>query len=126
MTADGAARHAVVLRGLGRLRDGHAALALDGAYAERAVAAGAGKHDADGALVAQVDGLPMPDARRTTDTWRYPDEILIGSLFTLMLPPDLPTGDYRLVSGFYRLETGERFVVNGVDRLPVFTLKLVD
>lgn len=82
--------------------------------------------DADGALVAQVDGLPMPDARRTTDTWSYPDETLIGSLFTLTVPDDIATGDYQLVSGFYRLDTGERLVVGGVDSLPVLQLRVVD
>nr|WP_255604410.1 hypothetical protein [Oscillochloris sp. ZM17-4] len=48
---DGAAGHAVVLGALGGLRHGHAALALDGAQAEGAIAAGAREHDADRALV---------------------------------------------------------------------------
>ncbi len=47
----GAARHAVVLGGFGVLSHDHAALALDRPHAQRAVAAGAGEHDADGPLV---------------------------------------------------------------------------
>ena len=45
---DGAARHAVVLGGCRVLGHDHAALALDRPHAQRAVAAGAGEHDADG------------------------------------------------------------------------------
>ena len=68
---DGAARHAVVLGGVGGLRDDHAALALDRSYPQRAVAAGAREHDADGPLVLilgqgseeKVDGHPQT-ARR--------------------------------------------------------------
>ena len=47
---DGAARHAVILGGVGVLGHDHAALALDGPHAQGAVAAGARKHDADGPL----------------------------------------------------------------------------
>ena len=47
---DGAPRHAVVLRGFGVLRHDHAPLALDRPDTLRAVAAGAGQHDADGPL----------------------------------------------------------------------------
>ena len=47
---DGAARHAFELGGFRVLRHHHAALALDRAHALRAVAAGAGQHDADGTL----------------------------------------------------------------------------
>ena len=47
---NGAAWHAVVFGGFGRLRHHHAAFALDGAHTQRAVTAGAREHDADGAL----------------------------------------------------------------------------
>ena len=52
---NGAARHAVEFGGFGRLGHRHAAFGLDGAHAQGAVAAGAGEHDADGA-VALVGG----------------------------------------------------------------------
>ncbi len=69
---DGALRHAVVLRGFGVLHHDHAPLALDRPDALRAVAAGAGEHNADGPLVLvlgqgaeeKVNGQPLA-ARRT-------------------------------------------------------------
>ena len=48
---DGAVRHPVVFGGFGLLRHDHAALALDRPHPQSAVAAGAGEHDADGALM---------------------------------------------------------------------------
>ena len=47
---DGAARHAVEFGGNGVLDHDHAALSLDGAHAQCAVASGAGENDADGPL----------------------------------------------------------------------------
>ena len=47
---NGAVRHAVEFGGFRILRHDHAVFALDGAHAERAVGAGAGQNDADGAL----------------------------------------------------------------------------
>ena len=63
---DGAAGHAVVLGGFGCLRHHHAALALHRPDAQGAVAARAGEHNADGALVLvlgqgaeeKIDGQP--------------------------------------------------------------------
>ena len=48
---DDAARHAIVLGGFGFLGQHQAALTLDFARPQRAVAAGAGEHDANGPLV---------------------------------------------------------------------------
>ena len=48
---DGVARHAVIFGGCGGLDHDHAALALDCPHPKGAVAAGAGKHDADRPLV---------------------------------------------------------------------------
>ena len=63
--ADGAARHAVELRALGRLHDSQAAVLFDRAHTARAVGAGARKHDDDRPLAAlfrqrgeeDVDGM---------------------------------------------------------------------
>ena len=57
--------------------------------------------DESGEIVAQVDYVPLWDARRPTTTWDDPDEIMLGREFTLSLPPELPPGEYRLVSGLY-------------------------
>ena len=69
---DHAARHAVVLGRLRRLRHDHAAFALDRARAERAVAARAREHDANRALVLilrqgaeeEIDWQPQSPWRR--------------------------------------------------------------
>lgn len=55
----------------------------------------------DGEVVAQVDWVPLWDARRDTTTWDDPDEILLGREFALSLPVDLPPATYRLAFGFY-------------------------
>ena len=52
-------------------------------------------------MVAQVDYVPLWDARRDTTTWDDPDEILIGREFTLSLPSDLPPATYQLSFGLY-------------------------
>lgn len=52
-------------------------------------------------VVAQVDYVPLWDARRDTTTWDDPDEILIGREFTLRVPSDLPPAAYQLSFGLY-------------------------
>ena len=49
---------------------------------------------------------PCPE--RLTQTWDRADETLISPRFTLTLPPDLATGDYRVLLGLYNFETGAR------------------
>ena len=62
----------------------------------------------DGEIAAQVDGIPLWDARRDTATWDDPDEILLGRNYILHLPAELPAGRYSLISGFYDPESGVR------------------
>ena len=64
--------------------------------------------DAAGNIVAQADGTPHSDPRRTTDTWRDPTETMMSQLFTLTVPDNLAPGSYRLVTGFYRADDGQR------------------
>ncbi|MDD9957130.1 MAG: glycosyltransferase family 39 protein [Anaerolineaceae bacterium] len=64
--------------------------------------------DADGVLVAQVDGPPLPDTRRGTSDWDDPQETIISHEFRLQLPEDLAAGEYMLVTGWYGRETGQR------------------
>lgn len=69
--------------------------------------------NAQAQVVAQVDSIPLAGAAPTT-TW-YPGEILTDP-YTLVLPADLPGGNYRLIAGFYNPATGERLPVsNGQD-----------
>jgi 4-amino-4-deoxy-L-arabinose transferase-like glycosyltransferase len=64
--------------------------------------------DGNGQLVAQRDGEPLGGSRPTT-SWEVGEEITdrVG----LLLPPDLPPGEYDLLVGMYDPET--------LDRLPV-------
>ena len=62
----------------------------------------------DGEIVAQVDYVPLWDARRPTTTWDDPNEILLGRQFILNLPADLPAATYQLISGLYDPATWQR------------------
>jgi 4-amino-4-deoxy-L-arabinose transferase-like glycosyltransferase len=86
----------------------------------------------DGGNVAQADHRPLGSVYPTSlwpvgETIRETSDGLGGS--TLMVPSDLPPGDYELWVGMYLLETGERLPVqndtsgeNAV-RLGTFTVK---
>lgn len=79
--------------------------------------------DADGNLVAQVDGPPLPDKRRGTSAWDDPQETIISREFRLQLPEDLAPGEYRLVTGWYLRDTGQRLLApDGRDHLTLVTL----
>ena len=76
--------------------------------------------DAEGNLVAQADGPPLPDPllRRGTSGWDDPEEILFSREYVLTIPEDFPPGEYSLVSGFYRRDTGQRLLTpTGEDAL---------
>ena len=68
--------------------------------------------DADGNLVAQADGPPLPDPllRRGTKDWHDPEEIIYSREYLLTLPENLTPGEYTLVTGFYRRDTGQRLL----------------
>lgn len=60
---------------------------------------------ADGRPASQGDAFPLGGLRPTT-SW-LPGEHLRDS-YTILLPPDLPSGDYPLRIGFYDSVTGQR------------------
>jgi hypothetical protein len=66
----------------------------------------------DGELVAQQDGMPQANTLPTT-CWQ-PGEVIPDS-YTLLTPPDLPAGEYRLLTGLYESETGHRVPMTGAD-----------
>ena len=68
--------------------------------------------DAEGNLVAQVDGPPLPDPllRRGTKDWDDPEEIIYSREYALALPEELAPGEYSLVTGFYRRDNGQRLL----------------
>ena len=74
--------------------------------------------DAEGNLVAQIDGPPLPSERRGTIDWSDPEEVIYSREYTLALPEDLPPGEYTLVTGFYRRDNGQRLLTpTGEDSL---------
>lgn len=80
--------------------------------------------NASGELVSQQDGAPLQDERRGTSDWNDPAETLISAHFTLSVE-GLAPGDYRLVTGFYRRDTGERMAdEEGRDSIMVSTLQI--
>ena len=81
--------------------------------------------DDRGEIVAQVDYVPLWDARRPTTTWDDPDEILLGREFTLPLPADIPPGEFHLVSGFYNPESWQRLnAPDGSDRIKIASITI--
>ena len=67
--------------------------------------------DANGAIVAQDDGLGYPP-----HTWQPGDRFL--QLARLPLPPDLPPGAYTLQFGLYDRASGARWPLLGPDGQP--------
>ncbi len=81
--------------------------------------------DEAGNLVAQANGPPMPGTRRTTADWDDPQETILSREFRLHLPDTLPAGEYRLINGWYRRDTGQRLLTpDGVDHIPLMTITL--
>jgi hypothetical protein len=73
--------------------------------------------DANGALVAQVDGQPGSGGYPTS-IWDSGE--IVTDRHVLTLPPGLPVGTYRLAVGMYLLETGERLrISSGQDWAPL-------
>ena len=77
----------------------------------------------DGEIVAQVDYVPLWNARRPTTTWDDPDEILLGRQFILNLPADLPAATYQLISGLYDPATWQRLLSpDGADHIEIIEI----
>ena len=83
--------------------------------------------DAEGNLIAQIDGPPLPDPllRRGTMDWSDPEEIIYSREYALALPEDLPPGQYSIVTGFYRRDNGQRLLTpTGKDSLWVTSISV--
>ncbi len=79
--------------------------------------------DGAGRIWAQQDGTPAA-GRRPTTTWQPGEEI--ADRHALLLPADLPTGDYRLRLGLYRLPGGERLgTAQGLDHLTLGPVQVI-
>ena len=59
----------------------------------------------DGALIAQHD---TPPNGGYTPTYGWSGRKTVASRHALLLPPNLPAGDYRLIAGLYDPATGRR------------------
>ncbi|MCX7681863.1 MAG: hypothetical protein N2508_07865 [Anaerolineae bacterium] len=75
----------------------------------------------DGSMVAQQDNMPQ-QGRAPTTCW-VPGEV-IADEYTLTIPPDVPLGDYTLLTGLYIWETGERLPARGATATPQHTVVL--
>ena len=64
--------------------------------------------EASDRIVGQVDAWPVQGTQPTGD-WR-PGEIIVDP-YAVQLNPDLPQGDYRVITGLYLLSTGRRIPV---------------
>ena len=83
--------------------------------------------DETGEIVAQVDYVPLWDARRPTTAWDDPNEILLGREFVLSLPEHLPPATYQLVSGFYNPVTWQRLLSpDGSDRIELAEITVIE
>jgi len=73
--------------------------------------------DGEGRIVAQRDSEPVGGSRPTSG-WGIGEEIL--DHYGMMLPKELPSGEYQLVVGMYDPTSGERLPIYGMDgeRLP--------
>jgi hypothetical protein len=71
--------------------------------------------DGDNRLLAQTDAVPVGGSRPTT-TWSPGEEIRdpVG----LLVPADSVPGEYRLVVGMYRPDSGERLPVRDLEGTP--------
>jgi hypothetical protein len=76
-------------------------------------------------IMAQVDGPPLVTARRPTTQWDDPAETLVSRPFTLAISADVPPGEYRLITGFYRPDSWERLrSPSGDDFVTVTTIRV--
>ncbi len=73
--------------------------------------------DGEGRIVGQRDSEPVGGSRPTSG-WRIGEEILDN--YGIMLPKELPSGEYQLVVGMYDPTSGERLPIYEMDgkRLP--------
>ncbi|HVO68959.1 MAG TPA: glycosyltransferase family 39 protein [Aggregatilineaceae bacterium] len=77
-------------------------------------------------IVAQIDGPPLADERRPTQTWNDPGETLVSRPFTLTVSADVSPGQYRLITGFYRRDTWERLTAPNGDDFQLVTTVAVN
>ena len=83
--------------------------------------------DAEGNLVAQIDGPPLPDPllRRGSKDWDDAEEIIYSREYALALPEELAPGEYTLFTGFYRRDNGQRLLTpTGEDSLWVARIEV--
>jgi hypothetical protein len=79
--------------------------------------------DAQGHKVAQLDWQPHDRSGRLPMQAWIPGQAVVDTQ-RLILPADLPTGDYRLVVGVYDWRDGTRLSATGADAAPENTVEL--
>lgn len=80
--------------------------------------------NADGSLAAQRDSEPAGGSAKTTD-WQA--EAAVVDNHALLIPPDLPAGDYTLIVGLYDIsDPAARLPVAGSTYLELGTIEVVE
>lgn len=77
----------------------------------------------DGELVAQLDGELTADSGLTSD---WPLWGLVIGQYELLIPDDLPAGEYTLVMGHYDVESGRRLELDGSDQIELGTIAVAE
>jgi hypothetical protein len=78
--------------------------------------------NSSGALVAGWDSQPLGGYFPTR---QWPADEIITDVVRLPLPPDLPPGDYTLITGMYHLQTLERLSQpDGADHIVLTTIRI--
>ncbi len=78
--------------------------------------------DQQGKLVTGWDSQPLGGYFPTS---HWPANEIVTDVVQLPVPPDLPPGDYTLITGMYRLETLERLTTSdGVDQITLTTIRV--
>ncbi|MCL4489694.1 MAG: glycosyltransferase family 39 protein [Chloroflexi bacterium] len=68
--------------------------------------------DSDGRVVAQRDGEPVGDTRITT-SWRAGEAV--EDHYGVLIPAQLPAGEYRIEVGMYRADNGARLAMTDAE-----------
>ena len=78
--------------------------------------------NANGQLVAQQDNWPV-DGQWPSTCWQ--PGVFISDSYQIVIPPDLPAGEYHLFTGLYDARDGLRLLTaDGADALNLTTIKL--
>jgi len=65
-------------------------------------------------VLSAVDDMPTAPFKSML-VWRK-DQVVVGRTYVLAIPPDIPPGEYALITGMYALENGQAVALPHIDR----------